>query len=264
MPRLAVNGVELYYEEHGRGVPLLLIAGLATDMQTWQPVVAGLAARCRVILVDNRGTGRTTPLDAPTSIGAMANDCIALVDHLRLGSVNVVGHSMGGFVAQECALRYPDRVAKLVLEATASRNSARNNDLFADWADALDAGGNPSAWFRNLFYWIFAARFFDDPKAVADAVRYAIEYPYPQPPAAFRNQVRAIAEFDRTSELGRIRAPTLVMAGTEDMLFPVAMCERLARSIPHADSTVVDGAAHGLHLEQPAIFTQRVLAFLAA
>jgi pimeloyl-ACP methyl ester carboxylesterase len=263
MPRLAINGVDLYYEEHGRGAPLLLIAGLASDSQSWQPVVAGLAAHYRVILVDNRGVGRTTPLDARASIADMAADCITLVRHLRLESVYVVGHSMGGFIGQACAIRYPDRVAKLALAATASRSSARNNDLFAGWADALEAGADPGRWVRNLFYWIFSARFFDDAKAVADAVRFALEYPYPQPPEAFRNQVRAIAAFDSARELGRIRVPTLVMAGAEDLLFPVAVCERFARSIAQADSIVIDGAAHALHVEQPSVFTQQVLTFFA-
>ena len=264
MAWLAVNGVNLYYEEHGRGAPLLLIAGLASDSQSWLPVLPGLAARFRVILVDNRGVGRTLPLDAPTSIGAMADDCLALIRHLRLGAVHVLGHSMGGFIAQDIALRHPEQVARLVLAATAARSSKRNDDLFRGWADALDAGSPPERWFRNLFYWIFSARLFDDPKMVDDLVRFAVAYPFPQPAPAFRKQVDAIAQFDSSEQLSRLKPPTMVLAAAEDLLFPIDACERFARSIGRTELSAIDGAGHALHVEQPAEFVRRVAGFLSS
>ena len=264
MARLAINDVDLYYEEHGSGAPLLLIAGLASDSQSWLPVLPGLKERFRVIVVDNRGVGRTTPLDARTSVGAIADDCAALLRHLRLEAVHVLGHSMGGFIAQDLALRHPSLVGKLVLAATGSRSSKRNDDLFAGWADALDAGAAPDRWFRNLFYWIFSARLFEDPKAVDDFVRFAVEYPYPQTARAFRNQVEAVAQFDSTQELSRIAAPTLVIAASEDLLFPMEACKQLARSLGGAELAVVDAAGHALHVEQPADFNRQVLRFLSA
>jgi pimeloyl-ACP methyl ester carboxylesterase len=140
MAMLARGDVDLYYECHGDGAPLLLIAGLASDSLSWQPIVADLAAHYRVITVDNRGAGRTAPPTAPTSIRAMADDCVALIEHLGVPSAHVLGHSMGGFVAQDCAIRYPDKVNALVLAATTSVNSRRNNDMFSDWASALANG----------------------------------------------------------------------------------------------------------------------------
>ena len=264
MAQLAVNGVNLYYEEHGRGAPLLLIAGLASDSQSWLPVLPGLAARYRVVTVDNRGVGRTMPLDAGTSVRAMADDCLALIRHLRLGAVNVLGHSMGGFVAQDLVLRYPEQIAKLVLAATGSRSSKRNADLFRGWADALDAGTPPDRWFRNLFYWIFSVRLFDDAKMVDDLVRFAIEYPYPQPAAAFRTQIEAIAQFDGTEQLSRIKPLTMVLAAAEDLLFPIDSCERFARSIGRTELSAIDCAGHALHVEQPAEFVRRVTGFLSS
>ena len=145
MAMLARGDVDLYYECVGDGPPLLLIAGLASDSLSWQPIVADLAAHYRVIAVDNRGAGRTTPQTAPTTIRAMADDCVALIEHLGLASAHVLGHSMGGFVAQDCAIRHPDKVNALVLAATSSVNSRRNNDLFSDWASALANGADPRA-----------------------------------------------------------------------------------------------------------------------
>src|SRR5437764_14008294 len=109
MPMFSREDVDLYYECHGSGAPLFLIAGLASDSQSWQPIIGDLASRFRVIALDNRGVGRTIPQDPPTSIRAMADDCVALIDHLRLPSVHVLGHSMGGFIAQELAIRPPTR-----------------------------------------------------------------------------------------------------------------------------------------------------------
>jgi len=263
MPRLSINGLSLYYEIHGQGMPLLLVAGLASDSQSWPTVLDALACRCRVITPDNRGAGRTTSADANAGIQDMADDCAALIRHLGLGPVHVLGHSMGGMVAQDLAVRHPGLVDRLLLAATASKNPRPNNLLFADWADSLDAGIDPELWFRQIFTWIFSARFFEDEKTVGEAVRLAIEYPYPQTPAAFRNQVRAIAAFDSTANLSRIRAGTLVLAGTEDLLFPVPRCEGLARGIPDARFARIEGVAHSLHMENPGAFTEIVLDFLS-
>jgi pimeloyl-ACP methyl ester carboxylesterase len=97
MARFSRGDVDVYYEIHGEGAPLMMIAGLASDSQSWQPIIADLASHYRLITVDNRGAGRTTPQDAPVSIRAMADDCVALLDFLGLPSVHVLGHSMGGF-----------------------------------------------------------------------------------------------------------------------------------------------------------------------
>ena len=137
MATLRRGDVELYYEVRGTGAPLLLVAGLAADNSYWVPVVDALAAKYRVILLDNRGSGRTTPLDAATGIGTMADDCIALVRHLGLPKVHLAGHSMGGMIVQDCAIRHPDLVDRIVLAATAPVASARDNDLFASWASAV-------------------------------------------------------------------------------------------------------------------------------
>ena len=262
MPKLEVNDVALYYETHGDGIPLLLVAGLASDSQSWQPIVGELASHCRVITVDNRGVGRTSPLTIETSIHAMATDCIALVKHLGLQSVNVLGHSMGGLVAQECAIHYPECVDKLILAATFSCNSGRNNGLFSNWASSLESGLDLKLWFRGIFYWIFSARFFEDEKVVEDAVQFAVEYPYPQSPTAFRNQVNAIAQFSCTNQLSKIAARTLVIGGKDDLLFPVQTCASLARRIPGAVFAEINNAAHSIHMENPRAFTRTVLDFL--
>jgi pimeloyl-ACP methyl ester carboxylesterase len=262
MAMLARGDVDLYYDSVGDGAPLLLIAGLASDSLSWQPIIGDLAAHYRVITVDNRGAGRTTPQTAPTSIRAMADDCVALIEHLGLPSVHMLGHSMGGFVAQDCAIRHPGKVNALILAATSSVNSKRNNEMFSDWGSALANGADIKGWFRNLFYWIFSTRFFDDDAVVAAAIQYALAYPYPQSAAAFQNQIEAIAAFDSTKALANIRTQTLVLGGAEDLLFPLDGVREFARSLPHAEFAVIKNAAHSIHMENPQTFVKHVIEFL--
>jgi len=115
MPSTAIDQVELFYETHGSGMPLMLVAGLASDSQSWQPIVGDLSRHFLVITPDNRGVGRTKPQKIGITIRQIADDYIALMTHLGLSSVNLLGHSMGGFVALDLAIRYPDCVNKLIL-----------------------------------------------------------------------------------------------------------------------------------------------------
>ena len=261
MPYLNHDDITLYYETHGNGPPLLLIAGFASDSQSWQPVIHTLAKRFRVIVIDNRGSGRTRPMDDFVSIGDMADDCGKLLDHLGLSTSHVLGHSMGGFIAQELALRQPHRVISLMLAATACRNSPRNNALFADWVDNHTSGANLEQWFRVVFYWLFTRRFFDDRHNVEAAVDYAINYPFPQSSAALANQARAMAAFDRSGDISMITAPTLVIAGSEDVLFPPEAADMLVQLLPAARLETIRNAAHSIHSEQPDAFCRAIITF---
>ena len=262
MPNVLINDVDLYYETQGEGIPLMLVAGLASDSQSWQTIMEDLSRYYLVITLDNRCIGRTLPQDIEISIHQVADDCLALVRHLGLSSVNLLGHSMGGFVALDLSIRYPDCINKLILAGTSSSNPKRNNSLFFNWTSCLEKGLDPHLWFRNIFYWLFSARFFENEAAVDEAVRYAVEYPYPQSAVAFRNQVKAIATFDCTEALSSVAARTMVISGKEDLLFPPEVCTRLAQAIPEAAFSVIDNAAHAMHMEQPRAFTDCVIEFL--
>jgi pimeloyl-ACP methyl ester carboxylesterase len=262
MPSAVINGVDLYYEIRGEGMPLLLIAGLASDSRSWDPIIDELSRHVLVIAPDNRGTGRTTPQDARITIRQIADDCIALARHLGFPSVSLLGHSMGGFAALDLAIRRPDAVEKLILAGTSSSNSKRNDSLFFHWAACREGGMDRELWFRSIFYWLFSARFFDNEAAVNDAVRYALEYTYPQSTEAFRNQVEAIAGFDCTENLSKITAETMVISGKEDLLYPPEVSARLSEAIGKAVFSVIENAAHSIHMEQPQAFNGIVLEFL--
>lgn len=263
MALLKIGDLQLYYEVHGNGDPLLLIAGLASDSQSWQPIIGELSRHYRVIVLDNRGVGRTSPNDVNTSITLMADDCIALIKSLALRSVSILGHSMGGFVAMDCAVRYPDYVDKLILAATSPLNSQRNNALLADWVLYLESGMDMKLWFRNVFYWIFSRDFFKNEEALNEAIRLAIEYPHQQSKVAFRKQVQAIAEFNCLQDVSNITSKTLVICGKEDLLFPPEESLVLSEKIPGSRFSFIEKAAHSIHIEYPQAFIKIVLDFLS-
>ena len=260
---LMLSDVELYYEVHGGdGPPLLLVAGLASDVSSWQTVLPALSEHFRVIVVDNRGIGRSVPEDAPVSVDLMADDCAALIDHLGYGPVHVLGHSMGGFTALSLAARYPDRVKKLVLAATGEKSSSRNTLLFSDLADLYEREEDPAGFFRTVFYWIFSPAFFEDKDTVKGAVEFALSYPFPQAPVSFRNQVNAIAAFDGRNLAVSVSAPTLVLSAAEDLLFASSAGRELAEKLPRGKYLSVEGAAHSIHAEKPKEFAEAVVSFL--
>ena len=264
MPRTIVNDVDLYYECHGKGKPVMLIAGLASDSQSWQPIVEELSQHCLVILPDNRGVGRTKPQDIETSVQHIANDCIALLRYLDISSATLLGHSMGGFVALDCAIRYPEHVSQLILAGTSAFNSDRNNILFLDWVSYLRSGMDREHWFRNVFYWIFSKRFFVTKETLNNAVRFAIEYPYPQSDIAFEKQVKAIKEFNCQEMLPSIKPETLIIYGEEDLLFSPENNIKILQAIPRTSVELIKDAAHSLHMENPKAFTECVIKFLSS
>ena len=123
MPVVQANEIEIYYEEHGSGEPLLLIMGWGGNTATWNPQLEGLAEQYRVIAFDNRGAGRTKAPDSPYTIPQMAADTAGLLHALGVPKAHVFGISMGGMVAQELALGYPELVGSLILGCTSAGGS---------------------------------------------------------------------------------------------------------------------------------------------
>jgi len=263
MPTMTINGNSLYYELHGSGPPLMLIAGLASDSQSWQPVVAELADRFTVILPDNRGVGRSCQ-ECDITVDLIAEDCMELARRLGFGKVSLAGHSMGGMAAMACAAGWPEMVDALILSATTARSPARNNRLIADLAAELERERDKAAWFRTILYWIFSPRFFDDPARVDGMIAALVDYPWPQSARAFRRQGEAIAAWDGTDLLGRIEARTFIMAGENDILIPPSAASTLAERIPGSTCVIIGDAAHSIHTEQPGPFTDAVRGFLSA
>ena len=267
MPTARANDIEIYYEEHGEGEPLLLIMGWGGNAASWQPQLPGLAERFRVIAFDNRGVARTSAPDGPYSVRQLASDAAALLDALGIERAHVMGISMGGMIAQELALAEPERVDALVLGCTSpgGKRSAGQRRLKGDIASfhqTADEGGVNMHWFVEFMKLLWT----DEALAKADShmqdfVLSLIRFP----PTlhGLQHQAGAVAAHDTYERLSHIRQPTLVMTGAEDPLIDPDNSEILAKRIPRAELRMYEGLKHAFHLERPDLINPDVIEFLS-
>src|SRR3954447_9660883 len=139
----AGDGTRIHYELSGRadGEPLLLIQGLGADMKGWAAQRYALGRRYRLLLVDNRGAGRSDKPQGPYDLEVMAEDAVAVLDAEGIAAAHVLGASMGGVLAQIIAVRHPERVRSLVLSCTACRHHPWREELLESWAELAEDRG---------------------------------------------------------------------------------------------------------------------------
>ena len=262
MPIAKLKNISLYYEIHGKGYPLLLISGLNSDHASWAGVCAKLAKHFRVIAFDNRSSGRSNTPDKVYLIREMADDAAGLLDHLRIKRCHVIGHSMGGYIAQELAIYYPERVGKLVLEATASVSSARNNILLNDFLKRFEKDHDNEALMRSWTYWSFSPKTFERKNYIAAFIKNASTYPYLQSAQGFKGQIDAIASFNACDRVKNIKAKTFVIIGSDDILIYPAESMKLVKGIKGSVFEEIKDAGHCVHVENPDVFTSKVIQFL--
>lgn len=262
MPKAKINNIQLYYEIHGSGNPLLLISGLGCDSQDWPETVNELSKHFQVITFDNRGAGRSYTPKTPFTISDMATDTIKLLNYLDIHSTHIIGHSMGGYIAQQIAINYPEYVNKLILESTAPISSVRNNLLFKNFLRWRKEGMDLELWIWAWLFWLFSPKRFEDREFVNTYIKGAVEYPFPQSINGFRHQIKAISTFDVRKKLKNIKAETFVIEGKEDILILPCEAKALTNGIPKASFMHIQNTAHRVHTENPKVFNQTVLIFL--
>lgn len=231
MPLITVNGIELYYEVHGSGAPLVLLGGLGLDLSEMGRLTGPLATAFQVIVIDIRGAGRSAKPAGPYSIEQMAADIAGLMDQLGLPRAHLAGISLGGRIAMALALDWPGRVDRLILVATSPR---------AAGARSLVRAGMILANLPGL------------------------RGQYRQPRSAMKAQFDATTRFDVTARLPQIAAPTLIVHGRSDHIAPAAVAEQMHTLIPRSQLVLIDGG----HLAPLLTQHQRLIAeigmFLAA
>ncbi|MDD5423234.1 MAG: alpha/beta fold hydrolase [Candidatus Omnitrophica bacterium] len=262
MPTAKLNNIFLYYEIYGKDHPLLLISGVNSDNASWSGVRGKLAKHFRVITFDNRASGRSDDPGKKFTIRDMADDAIGLLDHLRIKKCHCIGHSMGGYIAQELAINYPERVEKLVLEATAPVSSARNNMLLNDFLNRFEKDRDNEALMRSWAYWSFSPKTFERKSYIAAFVKYASAYPYSQSAEGFKSQIGAVALFDARARIKNIKAGTLVVIGSDDILIYPAESMKLVKGVKGSVLEKIKDAGHCAHVEKPDLFASVVTRFL--
>lgn len=238
---------------------MVLMAGLGGLGAFWKPVMAQLSAHHRCITFDHPGMGRSPRTDVH-SIAHIASEVLRMLDGLGLASAHVVGHSTGGLVAQALALDHPDRVDRVVLSATWARPDRRFRDLFQTRRAVLERAGFPAynAIAKLLGYpagW-YESRLASDAPIDFDA-------PGDGDVATAVARIDMLLGFDRAEELGRIRAPVLIVGASDDAIVPLSHAHDLARRLPQARLVELQGG-HFLPQTQTTPYVAELHAFLAA
>ncbi|MCW5893089.1 MAG: alpha/beta fold hydrolase [bacterium] len=274
MATVRVGEIDIYYAEQGSGDPLLLVMGLAADSQAWLFQVPEFAQRYRTITFDNRGVGRSGKPAGPYTIHQMADDALAVLDHLGITTAHVVGVSMGGMIAQELVLRHPERVRSLVLACTYPEPSAdieqQRSFTVSQLGGTVTASGeveidikaiDPMQFFQQLLPQVFNQDFImKDLGKLMQVFSGALQYGFSL--EAILGQVSAVMGHRATDRLHTIACPTLVITGDADRLIPPSNSDLLAQHIPGAKLVKIPGGSHGFNFETPDLFNREVLGFL--
>jgi 3-oxoadipate enol-lactonase len=235
MPTKRINGIDVYYETHGEGKPLMLIAGLGSGVSLFAKSIPIFSKYRQVIAFDNRGAGRTDKPDFPYTIEMMTDDAAGLLTALDIERADVLGVSMGGRIAMDLATRYPEMVRSLILVSTTARVTDQTRSSFG-------------------------LRFGKLTKMITGSGAFGKS---PQPYHAFIHQLDATAKFDCTDRLGGIGAPTLIMRGERDTLAPRDLVEEVHTGIKGSRLIEFKGG-HIFFLWENKKFTDAVSEFLQA
>jgi len=263
MPKVRVRDIDLFYLEAGEGEPLVLIMGFGGDHLGWGFQVPAFAERYRVIVFDNRGAGQTDVPEAPWTIRTMADDTVGLLDVLGIERAHVCGVSMGGMIAQEIALRHPDRVRALVLGCTTpggERAVPAAPETLAFFQRRGEMPAEEAVWASVPYNYGPATRR-DHGERIAQDIVQRLRFPIE--PEPYRAQLAAALGHDAHDRLAQIGVPTLVVHGAEDVMVMPANGRLLAEAIPGAELIEAPGAGH-LYVTDAPELDRAVGAFLTA
>ena len=262
MTSISNSTVELHYEEHGDGEPLILIPGLAAGAWIWFKQFLPLSEEFRVLTFDPRGIGRSPLGSEPLTIPLLADDVSALLQRLGIERAHILGASFGGFVAQEFASAHPEMTRSLVLSCTSfggPNHVAPSMETLV--ALASTNGFNTEERIRRNLLPAFSSDFVrDHPEEIEETVHLRLSNPVVE--AAYQAQLAAAVGFNAESKLGTIKAPTLVLSGDSDAIVPAQNSRNLASKIGGAELRIIKGGSHLFFIERPEEFNRSVIDFL--
>jgi len=262
MPEIKINDANLYYEAHGNGEPLVLIPGLGTGLWLWFKQAPVFAGSFRTIVFDPPGVGRSQESDVAFTARSMAATVARLLDALDIERAHVLGASLGGFVAQEFALEFPQKTMSLVLACT----SAGGAGHIPPPASVLEAYAsnfqlNAEERIRQNLLLSFAPDYVATHGAEVERV-LEMRLSNFVPDEVYMQQAHAGQTFDASARVSQIKARTLVITGDADGIVPVENSYNLAAEIPQAKLAVVPGGSHMFFIEEADRFNQAVVEFI--
>lgn len=262
MPHIKVNDINMYYEVHGQGEPLVLVSGFSADHLSWSMVLHFLAKKYQVILLDNRGAGRTDVPEGSYSIEQMASDIEQLCVNLNIRKAHFIGNSMGGFLVQMIAYRYPELVKSIVISNSAMVIHSSLYFYLLAQHELMKANAPAEALIKAGCSWTFSYQFLSKSGMLDQLVKLGLSNPYPFGLTGYEGQLVALEKFDSRSWAKDINAPTLVVSSDQDLILGHHLSEALVKNIPGAQYYCFEDCGHLPHIEYPEQFVAVVCDFL--
>ncbi|MGN0985522.1 MAG: alpha/beta fold hydrolase [Candidatus Enterenecus sp.] len=260
MARFVFEDKSVYYEEYGEGRPIVVLNGIMMSCASWSEFVEPFSANNRLILLDMLDQGRNESMDGPYSQAIQVEVVLALLDHLNLDKVCLMGISYGSEVALRFAIKYGERVERLAL----FNATARTGPWLKDIGDAWNlAARDPDAYYLTTIPVIYSPGFYRDNNAWMNRRRKALKPVFSNPKFinAMIRLTNSSADYDVSDRLDKITAPTLVVSCTEDYLTPMAEQQFIAEHIPDCHYVVIPGCGHASMYEKPVLFASLTLGF---
>jgi 3-oxoadipate enol-lactonase len=257
-----VNGTVINYEIEGvPGAPVVTLShALATNLKLWEPQMPALLRTYRVLRFDTRGHGRSYAPDGPYSMEMLAADVIGLLDSLGLERTHFLGLSMGGMIGQVLAVKYPQRLEKLVLCDTSPRVPPEMAPVWEDRIRVVEKEGMSAVVEETLGRWLSEDFRRNQPGLTGRIQDMIVQTPVP----GYAGCCRAISSFDLLEELPQIKAPTLIMVGEKDPSSPVSTAEEMMQQIKRAELFVLPGALHLTNIESAEMFNRKLVDYLGS
>ncbi|MFX1571109.1 MAG: alpha/beta fold hydrolase [Promethearchaeota archaeon] len=261
MPIIKVNDINMYFETHGEGFPLFMIMGLSCDVNWWTPeIIDATAQNFKTIVFDNRGIGRSDKPRMAYSIKMFAEDTIGLMNALNIEKAHILGLSMGGFIAQEIALSYPERIERLVLCCTHCGGAKAITPSNEAMNFLLNPPKEPIEFVNSFIPLLFTKGFIEsNPDFIESYKQRMSRIPFNL--RLYRRQLQAMG-FNAARRLKKINIPTLILNGKEDILVPPGNAEILAKGIPNAKKVILENTAHFLFQPDTEKVTNLISEFL--
>ena len=259
--KVKANGIDVNYTLDGPATaPVVTLShSLATDLSMWDPQMAALTARYRVLRYDTRGHGGTEVPAGAYTLEQLADDARALLKALGITRTHWCGLSMGGMIGQTIALKTPELFSSLILCDTSSRIPAEARPLWADRIKTAETQGMEPLVEPTIGRW-FTAPFVQGRNDILDGVRAMIRR---TPPRGYAGCCHAISQLDLTDKLDAIKLPTLIVVGEEDQGTPVAASRAIHERVKGSELQILKSASHLSNIEQPEAFTSALTTFLA-